>query len=142
MGTTKKSQSHYFPDPEASPLVSKQEGLQTLVLTGLDNQMMMVLSTTLPGHTVPIHKHPNEQIGMVHSGRAMLQIGDEERLVQKGDFFCIPANVPHGDTCLGDEPFVMLDIFHPVRQDFIQLVQRGLSRRRNTSHRKRRSKLR
>ena len=45
--------------------------------------------------------------------------GDEERVVQRGDFYCIPADVPHSDTALGDEPFVMLDIFCPIREDFV-----------------------
>jgi hypothetical protein len=27
--------------------------------------------------------------------------------------------VPHSDTTVGDEPFVMLDIFYPVREDFV-----------------------
>lgn len=57
---------------------------------------------------------------MVYSGRAILRIGDEEREVGPGDFYCIPAGVPHGDTCIGDEPFVMLDIFYPVRGDFLE----------------------
>ena len=96
-------------------------GLETTILTGLHGQkMMMALNVTLPGHTVPIHSHPHEQIGMVYAGKAILRIGDEERVVEEGDFYCIPANVPHGDTCLGEEPFVMLDIFYPVREDFIE----------------------
>ena len=101
-------------------------GLETTVLTGLHGQkMMMALNATLPGHTVPEHTHPHEQIGMVYAGKAVLRIGDEERVVEKGDFFCIPANVPHGDTCIGDEPFVMLDIFYPVRDDFIEILTQG-----------------
>jgi quercetin dioxygenase-like cupin family protein len=95
------------------------EGLETTVLTGLHGeQMMMALNATLPGHSVPTHSHPHEQIGMVYGGRAVLHIGDEEREVGPGEFFRIPAGVPHGDTTLGDEPFVMLDIFYPVREDF------------------------
>lgn len=35
-------------------------------------------------------------------------------------FYSIPAGVPHSDRCLGDEPFVMLDVFYPVRKDFIE----------------------
>ncbi len=85
--------------------------------------MMMVLNATLPGHKVPLHSHPHEQVGMVYSGKAVLKIGDEERTVRKGDFYCIPANVPHSDICIGDEPFVMLDIFYPVREDFIQKLR-------------------
>lgn len=109
-----------FIDPKTSPKIVQMEGLETTVLTGLHGEkMMMALNATLPGHTVPMHTHPHEQIGMVHSGKAILRIGDEERIVQQGDFYCIPSDVPHGDTCIGDEPFVMLDIFYPVREDFI-----------------------
>jgi hypothetical protein len=28
--------------------------------------------------------------------------------------------VPHGDTTIGDEPFVMLDVFYPIREDFVE----------------------
>lgn len=99
-------------------------GLETTILTGLHGeQMMMALNATLPGHSVPSHSHPHEQIGMVYAGKAILRIGDEQRTVQKGDFYCIPANVAHSDTCLGDEPFVMLDIFYPVREDFIAKIK-------------------
>ena len=83
----------------------------------------MVLNATLPGHTVPTHSHPHEQIGMVYGGRAVLRIRDEERIVGKGDFYCIPGGVPHSDTCIGDKPFVMLDIFYPVREDFIEKLE-------------------
>jgi quercetin dioxygenase-like cupin family protein len=100
-------------------------GLETTILTGLHGEkMMMVLNATSPGHSVPTHSHLHEQIGMVFSGRAILRIGTEERTVEKGDFYCIPSNVPHSDTCLGDEPFVMLDIFYPIRGDFLERLRR------------------
>ncbi|KPJ50973.1 MAG: hypothetical protein AMJ41_00560 [candidate division Zixibacteria bacterium DG_27] len=101
-------------------------GLETTVLTGLhDERMMMVLNATMPGHMVPAHSHPHEQIGMVYSGKAILRIGEEERIVDKGDFYRIPADVPHSDTCIGGEPFVVLDIFCPPREDFIEKVKRS-----------------
>jgi len=28
--------------------------------------------------------------------------------------------VPHGDTTIGDEPFVMLDVFYTIREDFVE----------------------
>jgi quercetin dioxygenase-like cupin family protein len=111
----------YFVDPEDACRIVQMPGLETTILTGLHGErMMMVLNATLPGVTVPMHSHSHEQIGMVHAGKAMLRIGDEERMVEQGDFYRIPANVPHGDTCLGDESFVMLDIFCPVREDFVE----------------------
>lgn len=94
-------------------------GLETKILTGLSGEkMMLVLNVTSPHCTVPFHSHPHEQVGMVYSGKAKLRIGNEERAVHKGDFYCIPSNIPHSDTCIGNKPFIMLDIFYPIRDDF------------------------
>jgi quercetin dioxygenase-like cupin family protein len=113
-----------FINPKTAPRLTQMPGLETTVLTGYHNEkMMMVLNTTLPGHTVPMHSHPHEQIGMVYAGKAKLRIGGEQRIVQKGDFYCIPASIAHSDTCIGDEPFVMLDIFCPAREDFIEKLK-------------------
>ncbi len=122
--TEKKSTN--FINPLDSPKLTQMVGLETTILTGLHGEkMMMVLNATLPGHTVPLHSHLHEQIGMVYDGKAKLRIGDEQRIVQKGDFYRIPANVPHGDTCIGNVPFVMLDIFYPVREDFIKKLKQS-----------------
>jgi quercetin dioxygenase-like cupin family protein len=123
----------YFLDLAESPKIVQMTGLETTILTGLHGeQMMMALNSTLPGHEVPTHSHAHEQIGMVYSGRARLTIGEEERLVEKGDFYCIPANVPHSDLCIGDEPFVMLDIFYPLREDFVARLMDGCGGKRGT----------
>ncbi len=116
----------YFVDAAESPTFSQMPGLETTVLTGLRGEkMMMVFNATLPGHEVPEHAHPHEQVGVVYAGRALLRIGGEEREVKRGDLYCIPGGVLHGDVCLGDEPFVMLDIFYPAREDFAAKVERG-----------------
>ncbi len=116
----------YFIEPASAPKILQMKGLETTILSGLDGEkMMMVLSATLPGHSVPTHSHPHEQIGIVYSGNADLRIGVEERVVQKGDFYRIPANTPHSDTCIGEEPFVMLDIFYPIREDFIEKLKQA-----------------
>ena len=115
----------YFIDSAKAPKIVQMEGLETVILTGMRGEkMMMVLNTTLPRHTVPLHSHHHEQVGMVYSGKAKLRIGNEERIVKKGDFYCIPADVPHSDTAIGDEPFIMLDIFYPIRKDFIKKCKR------------------
>jgi quercetin dioxygenase-like cupin family protein len=114
----------YFIDSAKAPKIVQMKGLETTILTGLHGEkMMMVLNATLPGHTVPLHSHPHEQIGMVYGGKAKLRIGDEERIVGKGDFYCIPANVSHSDTVIGEESFIMLDIFYPVREEFIEKLR-------------------
>jgi len=114
----------YFIDLKDTPKFIQMEGLETTILSGLHGEkMMMALNATLPGHSVPTHSHKHEQVGMVYRGKANLKIGNEERIVKKGDFFCIPANTPHSDTCISDEPFVMLDIFYPVRKDFLKKLK-------------------
>ena len=121
-----ETRTPYFINPADAPKLNQMPGLETTIITGLHGEkMMMVLSATLPGHTVPMHAHPHEQVGMVYAGKAVLRIGKEEQTVEKGDFYCIPANVSHGDTCLGNEPFVMLDIFYPGREDFIAKLKQG-----------------
>ena len=81
----------FFIDPaEARSLLRWRAGDSTLA--GLRGERtVMVLNTTLLGHCMPLHFHLHEQVGMVYSGKARLKIVDEERLVQKGDFYCIPS---------------------------------------------------
>ena len=125
--TESQDMSSYFITLANLPKFEQTAGLETMILTGLNGEkMMMVLNSTLPGCTVPMHSHPHEQIGMVYSGRALLRIGNNEREVSKGDFYCIPSGIQHGDTCIGDEAFVMLDIFYPVRQDFIDKMKKSI----------------
>ena len=83
----------------------------------------MVLNITLPGCRVPVHSHPHKQVWMIYRGKAKLKIGGEERIVRKRDFHCVPADVPHSGTAIGDEPFVMLDIFYPIREGFVEKVK-------------------
>ena len=136
-GDMTQEKMSYFVNPADAPRLTQMPGIETTVLTGLHGEkMMMVLNATLPGHTVPMHSHPHEQIGMVYAGKAVLRVGDEERVAQKGDFYCIPADVLHSNTCIGDEPFVMLDIFYPVREDFIEELRKP-QRREKKEKRKR-----
>jgi quercetin dioxygenase-like cupin family protein len=121
-----KRETGFFVDPARSPKLTQMPGLETTILTGLGGEkMMMVLNSTLPGHAVPLHSHPHEQIGCVYAGKARLRIGDQERVVAKGDFYCIPAGIPHSDECIGDKPFVMLDVFYPIREDFVEKLEVG-----------------
>ncbi|MFX1426850.1 MAG: cupin domain-containing protein [Promethearchaeota archaeon] len=117
----KNKQPEVFLDIEKAPKFMQMEGLETTILTGLHGEkMMMTLNATLPGYSVPTHSHKHEQIGIVYEGEAKLRIGNEERIVKKGDFYCIPANTPHSDECIGEKPFIMLDVFYPKRRDFLR----------------------
>lgn len=71
-----------------------------------------------PGAIVEAHSHPHEQAGMVLQGRARFIVGDEERVLGPGDMYMIPGGVTHRVVAL-DEKVVALDIFHPIREDYL-----------------------
>jgi len=115
----------YYIDPDRTPHFSPMEGVDSSVLTGLSGEkIMMVLTTIQAGYAVPEHSHPHEQTGMVQSGKARMKIGGKEHIVEKGDVCVFPSGIPHGAKCIGDKPFVMLDVFHPAREDFIEMVRK------------------
>ena len=73
-----------------------------------------------PGCEIPEHSHPHEQAGLVLSGLLRFRIGDEERVAGPGDAFIIPGNVVHWGVVEGDEMVKVLDIFSPLREDYIE----------------------
>lgn len=121
----KSDKGKYYIEPDRAPRFSPMEGVETALLTGMSGEsMMLALTTILPGYEVPEHKHLQEQIGVVQAGKARMKIGGKEHVVEKGDVCVFPSNVPHSAKSIGDSPFVMLDIFHPVREDFITMAKK------------------
>jgi len=118
------SEESFFLNPEKAPSLEQMPGIVSQIMTGANGErMMMVLTTVDGGCTVPEHAHPHEQIGVVYSGRARMKIGSEEREIGQGDFVAIPSGVAHSAVCLGEEPFAMVDIFSPVREDFLEKIK-------------------
>src|SRR5436309_13471350 len=73
---------------------------------------------TKKGSIVPTHSHINEQITTMEKG-AMLFVTPTERIVVRaGESLVIPPNVPHSVESLEDS--VALDIFSPVREDWVR----------------------
>jgi quercetin dioxygenase-like cupin family protein len=71
-----------------------------------------------PGVVTTPHDHPHEQMTLVERGRARFLIGSEERIAEAGDVLHFPSGVWHGATML-EEEVVLIDIFSPVREDFL-----------------------
>ena len=64
------------------------------------------------------HSHPHEQVSYVAEGSLYVFIGDEKSLLQKGDLFLVPSNVPHSIQTL-TEKVKLIDVFTPLREDFL-----------------------
>src|SRR4029077_21044528 len=69
------------------------------------------------GGVVPTHAHENEQISIVVDGALRFRIDGQEIGVRSGEVMQIPGNVPHGVDVLEDT--LVIDVFSPVRQDWI-----------------------
>ena len=94
-------------------------------LPGIERRMLvgdrlMICRLRIDAHTVtPVHTHPHEQMTIVERGRVKFSIGAQEKIVGAGDVLHFPSNVQHGATML-DEEVVLMDIFTPVREDFLR----------------------
>jgi quercetin dioxygenase-like cupin family protein len=80
---------------------------------------LMICRLRFDPHVVTaIHRHPHEQMTLVERGRVRFYIEDEERIAGSGDVLHFPSNILHGATML-DEEVVLVDIFTPIREDFL-----------------------
>ena len=85
--------------------------------------LMISLLEMDEGAVVPRHHHPHEQGGILLEGHMELSIGDETRRVEPGEAYLIPPDVPHRAVAIGG-PIKALDIFSPVREDYVDLANR------------------
>ena len=99
------------------PVEMLENGIQRQMFIG-NNLMMCRL--TFPPHTVTAaHDHPHEQMTIVQRGRVRFIIGEEEIIAETGDLLRFPPGCWHGATML-DEEVELLDIFTPLREDFLK----------------------
>ena len=95
-------------------------GVTRKILSYSKNLMTVELSFP-KGATGAKHSHPHEQIGYIVSGSLIYQEeGQEDKILHTGDTYYVAPNVVHGVEILEDTK--LLDIFTPMREDFIGKV--------------------
>ena len=85
--------------------------------------VLMVMNWLEPGMEVRPHSHPFEQVVYVVKGRMRFVIGGEESVVEEGGLVRIPPDVEHCGEPLGVHPVMNLDVFSPIREDYLHLVE-------------------
>lgn len=88
------------------------------ITTNAGENLMLSVVRFEPDATVPVHSHPHEQAGLLVSGRLKFTIGAETRVLEPGDQWLIPGGVPHTVVAV-DGPAVALDVFNPIREDYL-----------------------
>ena len=87
-------------------------------ICGHNGSLMMVKIYFQEGAVGKLHSHPHEQMTYVLEGQFEFIIGNKKRIVKEGDVLYKEANISHGAICL--EKGILLDIFTPIREDFLK----------------------
>ena len=105
-------------------IVKRDHGSQRNLGPGVDistvagDGIMLSVVEFEPGAVVDLHSHPHEQMGMLLEGELTFIIGGEKHVLGPGDIWRIPGNVEHS-AIAGEAPVRALDVFHPVREDYL-----------------------
>lgn len=92
-------------------------GVQRKILAYSENLMSVELKFE-KGSIGAQHSHPHEQIGYIVSGSLIYkEKGKDDKVLVTGDSYYVPPNIIHGVEVLEDT--VLLDIFTPMRKDFL-----------------------
>ena len=75
-----------------------------------------------PNMEFPMHNHPEEQIMIVREGSILQKLGDTEVELKAGDVAIMPSGLMHGGK-VGPEGCKVIDIFYPVRKDYLDKVR-------------------
>ncbi len=121
LGVNLKTTANHW-DWNSVPVEDLGGGVSRQMIVG---ERLMVCRLRFAPHVVTAaHEHPHEQITLVERGRVRFIIGSEERIAQAGDVLHFPSGCWHGATML-DEEVVLIDIFTPLREDFLKTSPNG-----------------
>lgn len=101
---------------EDLPVERVAEGIERQMVWG--DRVMVCRLHFAPRVVTPVHTHPHEQVTLVERGSVLFTIDGEQRVARAGDVLHFPSELPHGATML-DEEVVLIDIFSPIREDFL-----------------------
>ncbi|MCW3093381.1 MAG: cupin protein [Ferruginibacter sp.] len=93
------------------------EGIRRKVMAW-DENIMLVRVEFEKGGIGTLHQHSQVQVTNVESGVFEIEIEGERKILKAGDAFYVAPNSMHGAVCL--EAGVLVDIFSPMRQDFLK----------------------
>ena len=75
----------------------------------------------------PGHHHPFDQVVYVIEGEMRMWIGEEVHDLRVGDVVYIPRDVSHGGRPLNGKPVHIMEIFAPIRTDYLYIAEHQLA---------------
>ena len=108
-----------FFNHENTPWEELGEGIKRKIV-GYTDDLMAVYVCFDKGAIGTAHSHEiHDQIGYVVSGSFEAEVDGEKKILKKGDAFIAKKHLKHGAVSL-EENSVLLDLFSPVRGDFLK----------------------
>lgn len=102
---------------EEVKLITVGEGVERKILaTG--GSMMTVEVRFKKGAIGVVHTHPHEQVSYVLEGSFEFDLEGKKHIIKAGDTYYVKPDQAHGVLALEDS--VILDIFTPQREDFLE----------------------
>lgn len=99
---------------EAKKRVFKGVYLDSLAV---GEKSMVTKMNYIAGNYATEHTHPHEQCGYVISGRYLMTVEENEFILEAGDSYAVPGNMPHSFKVL--EAGEVIDVFTPQREDYL-----------------------
>ena len=113
----------YYASPRDLPIHEPQPGVKGTILHAENGNL--VLYEYAPKTIVETHKHEVEQFGVVVKGSLAMVVAGEQRILNAGDTFRIPANAAHGARIF-EETSQVVEVFAPARADLPKARPPGL----------------
>lgn len=120
-------QSPYFIFGNDVPLEDVDPGIKRQIL-GHNDELILVKAIFETGAEGYQHQHYHSQVSYVESGVFDVTINGVTKRQKAGDSYFIPPDIMHGAVCI--EAGVLLDMFSPIREDFLKIIKKGIRRER------------
>lgn len=105
-----------FQTEKSRPWVNVDPGVDRMIM-GYNKTLMMVKVRFRKDAIGPLHSHSHTQSTYIARGTFEVCIDGETSILTVGDTFFVAPNLVHGVVC--KEEGVLIDVFHPVREDFL-----------------------
>ena len=99
------------------PVEQVAEGIKRQMVVG--ENLTVQRFTCDPFVATDAHTHPHEQMTLVIRGKVRFTIGGLAVIAAAGDVLHFPPHNRH-DAMMLDEEVVLIDIFTPIREDFLE----------------------
>jgi quercetin dioxygenase-like cupin family protein len=112
------TRAHEFAAIDGVEVMALMDGVRVRQVNG--ERITLAVMELDPVISLPEHRHPNEQVGVVLRGEFTFTIGGETRLRKPGDMWVIPPDIPHTVERTGTAGCTILETFSPPRADWAE----------------------